>query len=62
MNNNTNTMGFWNEKKEKLKQSFPIITDEDLHYIEGKEKVMIELLGYKLGKTDDELRIIIAEL
>lgn len=39
----------WNEKKEKLKQKYPIITDNDLHLYEGKEKELIENLEYKLG-------------
>jgi uncharacterized protein YjbJ (UPF0337 family) len=52
---NNNEMGFWNTKKEKLKQKYPDITDDDLVYIEGKEKEMIEMLGYKLGKTKEEL-------
>jgi hypothetical protein len=58
----TNVLGFWNEKKEKLKEKYPIITDEDLRFREGKEKEMIEILGYKLGKTNEELCNIIAEL
>jgi hypothetical protein len=41
-----NVIGYWNEKKEKLKQKYPIITDEDLTYNEGKEKEMIAMLGY----------------
>jgi len=56
---NTNVIGYWDKKKEKLKQKFPIITDEDLSYGEGKEKEMIELLGYKLGKSKQELLYII---
>ena len=59
---NTKVIGYWNEKKEKLKQKYEIITDQDLGYCEGKEKVMMEMLGYKLGKTIDELRNIIVEL
>jgi hypothetical protein len=55
-------LGFWNEKKEKIKQKFAIVTDEDLHFNEGKEKEMIELLGYKLGKTKEELANIISSL
>jgi len=53
------TIGYWNEKKEKLKQDYPIITDNDLIFHEGKEKEMLEILGYKLGKSKEELRIII---
>jgi hypothetical protein len=60
MNDNIN--GYWNGKKEKIKQKFPAITDKDLEYNEGKEKVMIEMLGYKLGKTKHELLSIIVEL
>jgi hypothetical protein len=54
-----NMTGYWENKKEKLKQKFPIITDEDLCYNEGKEKEMIEMLGYKLGKSKQELLYII---
>jgi hypothetical protein len=51
-----------NETKEKLKQKYPIITDEDLHFREGKEIEMMEMLGYKLGLTKEELRHIISML
>lgn len=54
-----NTPSSWNMRKEKLKQKFPVITDDDLHYYDGKESVMIERLAYKLGKTSAELRYII---
>lgn len=58
----TNVKGFWNEKKEKLKQKYSIITNEDLCFREGKEKEMIEILGNKLGKTNQELLSIIIAL
>jgi uncharacterized protein YjbJ (UPF0337 family) len=45
----------WNEKKEKIKKKYPIITDNDLHLYEGKEKEMFENLGYKLGISKLEL-------
>jgi len=57
---NLNIIGFWDKKREKLKQKYPIITDEDLSYNEGKEKEMIEMLGNKLGKTKEEIIYIIA--
>ena len=56
------TGGYWNEKKEKLKEKFPIITDDDLRFRDGKEKEMMELLGYKLGITHEELRNIFVTL
>ncbi len=57
-----NVTGYWNKKKEKLKQRFPGITDADLAFREGKEKEMIEILGYKLGKSKLELISIIVAL
>ena len=59
---NTNVKGYWNEKKGKIIQKFPTITDEDLSYLEGKEKEMLEILGYKLGKSKLELLDIIIAL
>jgi uncharacterized protein YjbJ (UPF0337 family) len=59
---NPNETGYWNEKKIKLKQKYETITDEDLHFHEGKEQEMMEMLGYKLGKTKEELRNIISAL
>ncbi|RPI76102.1 MAG: general stress protein CsbD [Ignavibacteriales bacterium] len=54
--------GFWEQKKEKLKERFPIIKDEDLNFSEGKEREMIEMLGNKVGKTKEELVFIITRL
>ena len=59
---NTHIIGYWDETKEKLKQKFPDITDDDLTYNDGKEKEMIEMLSYKLGKTKEELVSIISTL
>ena len=59
---NTNTIGYWNKKKEKLKKKFSTITDDDLSFNYGKEKEMLEILGYKLGKTKDELRNLLVVL
>ncbi len=55
-------MGYWNEKKEKIKQKYPIITDNDLIFCEGKEKEMVEQLGYRLGITIEEMRSVISKL
>jgi hypothetical protein len=57
-----NSEGYWQLKKEKLKERYPDITEEDLQYNDGKELVMMEILANKLGKTTDELRYILAEL
>jgi hypothetical protein len=57
-----NAMGYWNEKKEKIKQKYPIITDNDLIFHEGKEKEMVEQLGFRLGITIEEMRSVISKL
>jgi hypothetical protein len=59
---NHNLPGFCKEKKEKLKLKFPDITDYDLRFPEGKETEMMEVLGSKLGKTNQELLHIIIAL
>jgi hypothetical protein len=57
----SNTIGYWNDKKEKLLKKYKNLTEKDLCFDEGKEKEMIEILGYKLGKSKQELlKIIIA--
>jgi len=58
----TKITGYWDEKKEMLKQKYTNITDDDLHFADGKEKEMMEILGYKLGKTKAELVSLISEL
>jgi hypothetical protein len=55
-------IGYWNGKKEKLKQRYNFLTDKDLTYRVGKENEMIELLSYKLGKTRQELIYLIVSL
>jgi hypothetical protein len=57
-----NTGEYWGKKREKLIQKFPTISEKDLYYQVGKEREMIERVGYKLGKTNQELLHIIVEL
>jgi len=59
---NNTVIGYWEKKKEKLKEKFPDITDQDLLYREGKEQEMIEMLGNKLGKSKLELLNIIVAI
>ena len=61
-NMNTKVNGYWNIKKEKLKQKYENLSDRDLWFSKGKEKEMIEMLAYKLGKTKEELLNIIVAL
>lgn len=52
----------WEELKGKLKQKFAKITDNDLLYIDGKKEEMMGRLQIKLGKSKEELRLIIKNL
>ena len=54
--------GTWAEQKGKLKQSFAILTDNDLMSDEGKKEEMLGKVQAKLGKTKEEFQKIIAEL
>lgn len=60
--NKTELKGNWNEQKGKLKQKFAILTDDDLMLIEGKKDELFGRLQIKLGKTEEELQRIMAEL
>jgi hypothetical protein len=50
------------EFKNKIKQKYPYLTDDDLLSIEGKEVNMIRMVEYKLHKTKQEMACIIANL
>jgi uncharacterized protein YjbJ (UPF0337 family) len=54
--------GNWEEQKNKLKQKFAALTDNDLLFVKGKKEEMIEKLQVKLGKTKEELFKIIGAL
>jgi len=58
----TTVLGYWDSKKNKIKQRFPSLTDQDLIFQEGKEKEMIKMLEYKLGITKLKLAKIIESL
>lgn len=57
-----NAIGYWNGKKEKIKQKYPIITDDDLFFTDGKEKEMVERLSFRLGISIEDMRDVIKEL
>lgn len=47
--------GKWNEVKGRLKQSYSVLTDDDLRFEEGREDEMLGRIQQKLGKTRDEV-------
>jgi uncharacterized protein YjbJ (UPF0337 family) len=52
----------WNDQKSKLKQKYVLLTDNDLHYEAGKKDEMLGKLQVRLGKTKEQLRLLIASL
>ncbi|MCW8802418.1 MAG: general stress protein CsbD [Candidatus Bathyarchaeota archaeon] len=58
----TKEPGFWNGKKERLRKKYPTIYGENLNFNEGKEKEIIELLEFELGRNKEELGNIISAL
>ena len=55
-------IGYWNGKKVKLKAKYPFLADKDLQFHFGKEKEMIEMLGYKIGVSHRTLLDIIVSI
>lgn len=62
MINETELTGDWNEQKGKLKQKFAVLTDNDLLFESGKKDEMLGKLQIRLGKTKEQLRLLIASL
>jgi hypothetical protein len=52
----------WEAQKEKLKMSFPKITDADLNFDERFKDVMLTKLQGIVGRTKKELQVIIETL
>jgi hypothetical protein len=52
----------WREQKILLKRRFPILSDEDFAYEDGKKETMLQRLQAKLGISKPELEMIFAEI
>jgi hypothetical protein len=53
---------FWNDKKSKLKDLYPILNDTDLVYEQGNLWELMNTLGTKLNKPLGEVREILTGL
>ena len=62
MKNENEISGNWNEIKGKLKQKFALLTDSDVLLVEGKKDELLGRLQLKLGKTREELQLLISNL
>jgi hypothetical protein len=57
-----NKGGYWNARKEKLLKKYENLSHKDLDFKVGEEKVMLEVLSLKLGKSNKELLNLIITL
>ena len=48
----------WENKKKVLLLQFTKLTENDLNYESGRKYEMIKKISLKLGKTEEEIRII----
>ncbi len=57
-----NILRSWREQKILLKRLFPILSDEDLEFVDGDKESMFKKLESKLGKSKPELEMIFTEI
>lgn len=57
-----NILRSWREQKILLKRKFPILSEEDFVFEEGKRENMLRRLEQKLGITKTELEVVFAEI
>jgi hypothetical protein len=62
MNDIRNPEELWIVQKAKLKLLFTHLADEDFNYDYGRKDVMLELLQKKLGKSREELNLLLLGL
>lgn len=62
MNDIKNPEELWNVQKSKLKLLFTNLHDEDFQYDYGKKEVMLQSLQKKLGKSREELNLLLSGL
>ena len=56
------TERYWSEKRARLKEKYPALTDEDLDYQLSKHDSFVTNLLTKLGKTPGEFNNLLDEL
>jgi hypothetical protein len=52
----------WREQKILLKRKFPILSDDDFLFEDGKRETMLQKLEEKLGMSKPELTLIFEEI
>jgi hypothetical protein len=52
----------WQTQKDELKLKFPFLVDADFRYDYGRKEVMMTNLQTKLGKSREDLNVLLASL
>ena len=52
----------WTEVKSKLRTKYPVLTDADFSAVEGNNDEVHERIQKKLGKTKEEVAMILSNL
>ncbi|MNV21313.1 hypothetical protein D3C71_1122450 [compost metagenome] len=62
MKNVTALFDNWVESKEKMSLQFNTLTVSDLLFVDGKEEEMVNRIQRRLGKSKEEIYLLIEEL
>lgn len=60
-NRNAFSVSFWNYKRIMLKIEYPDLSEADLTYVPGNLGELVNGLGLKLKKSDNEIRELITQ-
>jgi len=53
--------GDWNISKGKLKQKWATLTDNDLHYVEGKREELLGRIQKRTGETREAIEKVLKD-
>lgn len=61
MKNASERAGNWKEIKAKLKQKFALLMAKDLLFVDGKKDDLFARLQIRLGKTKEEVQLLLSQ-
>jgi len=56
-NSTTISKSNWEDKKKKLQEKFPELTEPDLEYEEGKVETLLDRIHAKIGRTIGKTKV-----
>jgi len=52
----------WPEKRKRLKQKYPSLSEDDLAYVAGREEELFRRIGRRLGASREQARHILRKI